>query len=142
MSEKEDRIKRILEGDTEGMYPHEERIVKKAVPFNQRRQNLKQFLFSGTETLISDIQQIYPAVGVIVIVNNDDRDSANVSRVTFKTLSKCGGLTVHKTQSLSHGKLYREVLRGVSGSFDHVLCVVENGFVTVKRNRFNFESGE
>lgn len=139
MNEEEKRIKRILEGDTEGLYLEEEKIVKKAVPFGQRRQNLKQFLFKDTETLISDIQQIYPAASVIIIVNNDERDSANVPRITFKTLSKMT-LTYHKTQSYTNrGRMYSEIVRDASGQFDHVLCVVENGFVTVKKNKLSFE---
>jgi len=126
-----------IEGNKDGLYPEEERIVRKAVPFNQRRQNLKHFLFTDTETLIDDITQIYPTIAFVTIVNNDERDAKNTPRITFRTLNRLH-ITVHKVRS-HNGRLFSESLTSVTGSFKTVLCVVENGFVTVKKNSLKFD---
>ena len=137
--EREDRIRRILEGETEGLYPNseEERIVRKAVPFNQRRQNLKRFVFTDLETLIDDVKQIYPAAIIITVVNNDERDANNVPRITLRT-SDTLRLVVTKLNSYGKRGLERQTVAEVSAAADQVLCLVQDGYVTVKKGRLSF----
>ena len=139
MENEGDRLKRLLEG-TYTPTPKEEKAIKKAVPFNQRRQNLKQFLFTDTETLMDDIKQIYPAVGFITVVNNDDRDLTGVPRITTRALTRMSLIT-HKTQRYNRGKMYSEILTGVIGKFSFVVCVVQDGYVTIKKSEVKFRSG-
>jgi len=107
----------------------EKEIVNRAV------QNLKHFIYIDMDTLIENIQQLFPTVAVLVVVNNDDRDGNNIPRVTYKTVNKMS-VTIHKTRSYAgRGRLLQEIVTGFSGLWDHVLCVVQDGCVTVKRNR-------
>jgi hypothetical protein len=105
---------------------------------NRAVQNLKHFKYVDKDKLVDDVKMLYPSTSVIVIVDNDKRDGAGIPTVTFKTLGKMT-LTVLKTQSYSGGRMYKDVVNCVTGKFDHVLCVIQDGYVTVKKNRLTFK---
>lgn len=107
-------------------------VVSRAV------QNLKRIKYVDKDKLIDDVKMLYPSTSVIVVVDNDKRDGAGIPIVTFKTLSKMT-LTVHKTHSYNGGRLYKDVVNGVTGKFDNVLYVIQDGYVKVKKNRLTFK---
>ena len=90
--------------------------------------------FSNTEQLFEDIQNLYPAVTSVMIVDLDDRDEEYLPKISHRNFNR-----LQMTTTYTAYQWKKTPRANFSGTFRYLIVVVEKGTATIKQGRAKME---
>ena len=90
--------------------------------------------FSNTEQLFEDIQNLYPAVTSVMIVDLDDRDEECLPKISHHNFNR-----LQMTITYTSYQWKKTPRANFSGTFRYLIVVVEKGTATIKQGRAAME---